>query len=198
MNFCFYNFYFLIFFFHFFFFCLCDDFQTTVPGIRNSLVLQNLLPDTPYNVTVEAIYADGVGGSLNGNGKTRETTLNLLSFSDLCTKSLVEQKWTASFKRIIGHECAKCFHTMLVSLCWSGTCLTTLNFSAVGMLSPRNLRVSDEWYTRFRVAWDPVPVPVQGYRIIYSPAGECWFFFTEINHLIQEILEEITEPWTCQ
>uniref|UniRef100_A0A3B3HJT5 Collagen, type XII, alpha 1b n=1 Tax=Oryzias latipes TaxID=8090 RepID=A0A3B3HJT5_ORYLA len=85
---------------------------TTVPGIRNSLVLQNLLPDTPYNVTVEAIYADGVGGSLNGNGKT------------------------------------------------------------LGMLSPRNLRVSDEWYTRFRVAWDPVPVPVQGYRIIYSPAGK--------------------------
>uniref|UniRef100_A0A3P9JN89 Collagen, type XII, alpha 1b n=1 Tax=Oryzias latipes TaxID=8090 RepID=A0A3P9JN89_ORYLA len=85
---------------------------TTVPGIRNSLILQNLLPDTPYNITVEAIYADGVGGSLNGNGKT------------------------------------------------------------LGMLSPRNLRVSDEWYTRFRVAWDPVPVPVQGYRIIYSPAGK--------------------------
>uniref|UniRef100_A0A3P9LM25 Collagen, type XII, alpha 1b n=1 Tax=Oryzias latipes TaxID=8090 RepID=A0A3P9LM25_ORYLA len=85
---------------------------TTAPGIRNSLILQNLLPETPYNITVEAIYADGVGGSLNGNGKT------------------------------------------------------------LGMLSPRNLRVSDEWYTRFRVAWDPVPVPVQGYRIIYSPAGK--------------------------
>ena len=43
---------------------------------------------------------------------------------------------------------------------------------AVGMLSPRNLRVSDEWYTRFRVAWDPVSAPVQGYRLIYSPEGE--------------------------
>lgn len=43
---------------------------------------------------------------------------------------------------------------------------------AVGLLSPRNLRVSDEWYTRFRVAWDAVPAPVQGYRLIYSPAGE--------------------------
>uniref|UniRef100_A0A8C7Z063 Collagen, type XII, alpha 1b n=1 Tax=Oryzias sinensis TaxID=183150 RepID=A0A8C7Z063_9TELE len=85
---------------------------TTVAGIRNSLILQNLLPETPYNITVEGIYADGVGGSLNGNGKT------------------------------------------------------------LGMLSPRNLRVSDEWYTRFRVAWDPVSVPVQGYRIIYSPAGK--------------------------
>jgi len=40
------------------------------------------------------------------------------------------------------------------------------------MLSPRNLRVSDEWYTRFRVAWDPVAAPVQGYRLVYAPAGE--------------------------
>ncbi|XP_068454822.1 collagen alpha-1(XII) chain [Clinocottus analis] len=84
---------------------------TTVPGNRNNAMLQNLLPDTPYNITVEAVYAEGLGGSLNGNGRT------------------------------------------------------------VGMLSPRNLRVSDEWYTRFRVAWDPVAAPVQGYRLVYAPAG---------------------------
>ncbi|XP_075940078.1 collagen alpha-1(XII) chain [Anarhichas minor] len=84
---------------------------TVVLGNRNNAMLQNLLPDTPYNITVEAIYTEGPGGSLNGNGRT------------------------------------------------------------VGMLSPRNLRVSDEWYTRFRVAWDPVGAPVQGYRLIYAPAG---------------------------
>uniref|UniRef100_A0AAQ6AND6 Collagen alpha-1(XII) chain n=1 Tax=Amphiprion ocellaris TaxID=80972 RepID=A0AAQ6AND6_AMPOC len=84
---------------------------TVVPGNRNNARLQNLLPDTPYNITVEAMYAEGPGGSLNGNGRT------------------------------------------------------------LGMSSPRNLRVSDEWYTRFRVAWDAVPAPVQGYRLIYSPAG---------------------------
>ncbi|XP_008292859.1 collagen alpha-1(XII) chain-like isoform X2 [Stegastes partitus] len=84
---------------------------TVVPGNRNNARLQNLLPDTPYNITVEAVYAEGPGGSLNGNGRT------------------------------------------------------------LGMSSPRNLRVSDEWYTRFRVAWDAVPAPVQGYRLIYSPEG---------------------------
>ncbi|XP_071323618.1 collagen alpha-1(XII) chain isoform X2 [Trachinotus anak] len=84
---------------------------TVVPGNRNNAMLQNLLPDTPYNITVEAIYAEGPGGLLNGNGRT------------------------------------------------------------VGLLSPRNLRISDEWYTRFRVAWDPVTAPVQGYRLIYSPEG---------------------------
>ncbi|KAM6915073.1 collagen alpha-1(XII) chain [Xenentodon cancila] len=85
---------------------------TVVPGNRNNAMLQSLLPDTPYNITVEAVYAEGPGGSLNGNGRT------------------------------------------------------------VPMLGPRNLRVSDEWYTRFRVAWDPVPAPVEGYRLIYSPEGK--------------------------
>lgn len=48
----------------------------------------------------------------------------------------------------------------------------SLSSVPVGMLSPRNLRVSDEWYTRFRVSWEPVSAPVQGYRLIYSPKGE--------------------------
>ncbi|XP_039992556.1 collagen alpha-1(XII) chain isoform X4 [Xiphias gladius] len=84
---------------------------TTVPGNRNDVILQNLDPDTPYNIKVTAIYADGPGGVLEGDGRT------------------------------------------------------------VGMLGPRNLRVSDEWYTRFRVAWDPAPSRVNGYKLIYQPEG---------------------------
>ncbi|KAG7264080.1 hypothetical protein CRUP_009530 [Coryphaenoides rupestris] len=82
-----------------------------VPGNRNNALLQGLTPDTPYNITVEAVYTEGPGGSLNGNGRT------------------------------------------------------------VGLLEPRNLRVSDEWYTRFRVAWDPVTSPVLGYKLVYTPTG---------------------------
>uniref|UniRef100_A0A665VXT7 Collagen, type XII, alpha 1a n=1 Tax=Echeneis naucrates TaxID=173247 RepID=A0A665VXT7_ECHNA len=84
---------------------------TTVPGNRNNVILPNLDPDTPYNIKVTAIYADGPGGELEGNGRT------------------------------------------------------------VGMLGPRNLRVSDEWYTRFRVSWDPAPSRVNGYKLIYQPEG---------------------------
>ncbi|XP_014859001.1 PREDICTED: collagen alpha-1(XII) chain isoform X2 [Poecilia mexicana] len=84
---------------------------TSVQGNRNNVILQNLDPDTPYNIKVTAIYADGPGGELEGNGRT------------------------------------------------------------VGMLGPRNLRVSDEWYTRFRVSWDPAPSRVNGYKIIYQPEG---------------------------
>lgn len=50
----------------------CFDPQTVVPGNRNNARLQNLLPDTPYNITVEAVYAEGPGGSLDGIGRTGE------------------------------------------------------------------------------------------------------------------------------
>uniref|UniRef100_A0A8C2FL01 Collagen, type XII, alpha 1b n=1 Tax=Cyprinus carpio TaxID=7962 RepID=A0A8C2FL01_CYPCA len=85
---------------------------TVVPGNRNNAILQNLLPDTPYNITVTAVYPEGPGGSLNGNGRT------------------------------------------------------------LGLLAPQNLRVSDEWYTRFRVSWDPAPTPVMGYKLVYQPTDE--------------------------
>ncbi|XP_073783716.1 collagen alpha-1(XII) chain isoform X3 [Danio rerio] len=84
---------------------------TTVPGNRNSVILQNLQPDTPYNINVEAIYQDGPGGRLSGDGKTLD------------------------------------------------------------LLGPRNLRVSDEWYTRFRVSWDPAAARVNGYKLVYTPVG---------------------------
>ncbi|XP_051942785.1 collagen alpha-1(XII) chain isoform X6 [Hippocampus zosterae] len=84
---------------------------TTVPGNRNNVILQNLDSDTPYHIKVTAIYNEGPGGELEGDGRT------------------------------------------------------------AAMLGPRNLRVSDEWYTRFKVSWDPVPSRVTGYKLIYQPEG---------------------------
>lgn len=43
---------------------------------------------------------------------------------------------------------------------------------AVGLLPPQNIHISDEWYTRFRVSWDPSPSPVLGYKIVYKPVGK--------------------------
>ncbi|XP_068179724.1 collagen alpha-1(XIV) chain-like [Antennarius striatus] len=37
------------------------------------------------------------------------------------------------------------------------------------LLSPENLRVSEEWYNRLRVSWDPPQAPTVGYRITYQP-----------------------------
>uniref|UniRef100_M3ZDJ3 Collagen alpha-1(XII) chain n=1 Tax=Xiphophorus maculatus TaxID=8083 RepID=M3ZDJ3_XIPMA len=104
---------------------------TSVQGNRNNVILQNLDPDTPYNIKVTAIYADGPGGELEGNGRT------------------------------------------------------------VGMLGPRNLRVSDEWYTRFRVSWDPAPSRVNGYKIIYQPEGTNELPYTFVGDVTSHQLQNL-------
>ncbi|XP_028454162.1 collagen alpha-1(XIV) chain-like isoform X2 [Perca flavescens] len=35
--------------------------------------------------------------------------------------------------------------------------------------APRNLRLSEEWYNRFRISWDAPPSPTMGYRVVYQP-----------------------------
>ncbi|RXM33453.1 Collagen alpha-1(XIV) chain [Acipenser ruthenus] len=80
-----------------------------VPGRENTLLLQPLLSDTEYRVTVTPVYADGDGVSAFSEGRT------------------------------------------------------------LPLSAPRNLRVSDEWYNRFRITWDTPPSPTMGYRIVYQP-----------------------------
>ncbi|XP_049336161.1 collagen alpha-1(XIV) chain isoform X2 [Astyanax mexicanus] len=41
--------------------------------------------------------------------------------------------------------------------------------AAVPLSAPTNLRVSEEWYNRFRISWDPPASPTSGYRITYKP-----------------------------
>ncbi|XP_056623247.1 collagen alpha-1(XII) chain isoform X1 [Triplophysa dalaica] len=82
-----------------------------VPGNTNTALLEQLIPEMEYSVSVVARYADGEGSSVSDNGKT------------------------------------------------------------LGLLEPRNLRVSDEWYTRFRVSWDPPAARVNGYKLVYTPVG---------------------------
>ncbi|EPQ20003.1 Collagen alpha-1(XIV) chain [Myotis brandtii] len=36
---------------------------------------------------------------------------------------------------------------------------------------PQNLQVSEEWYNRLRITWDPPSSPVKGYRIVYKPVS---------------------------
>uniref|UniRef100_A0A8C9ZLQ8 Collagen type XIV alpha 1 chain n=1 Tax=Sander lucioperca TaxID=283035 RepID=A0A8C9ZLQ8_SANLU len=37
--------------------------------------------------------------------------------------------------------------------------------------APRNLRLSEEWYNRFRISWDAPPSPTMGYRVVYQPVS---------------------------
>uniref|UniRef100_A0A6Q2Z5G9 Collagen, type XIV, alpha 1b n=1 Tax=Esox lucius TaxID=8010 RepID=A0A6Q2Z5G9_ESOLU len=83
-----------------------------VPGRETSVLLQPLLSDTGYKLTVTPVYQDGQDG-------VSESTVG-----------------------------------------------RTLPLSA-----PSNLRVSEEWYNRFRIAWDMPPSPTMGYRVIYQPTS---------------------------
>lgn len=46
--------------------------QIVVPGTTTTALLQQLLPNTDYNVGVVALYSDGEGPALNDAGKTRK------------------------------------------------------------------------------------------------------------------------------
>ncbi|XP_019206399.1 collagen alpha-1(XIV) chain isoform X5 [Oreochromis niloticus] len=81
----------------------------TVPTGQNSLVLQPLLSDTEYKVSITPVYPEGDGPAAAETGRT------------------------------------------------------------LPLLAPRNLRVSEEWYNRFKISWDVPPSPTMGYRVIYQP-----------------------------
>ncbi|XP_060742438.1 collagen alpha-1(XIV) chain-like isoform X2 [Tachysurus vachellii] len=80
-----------------------------VPGNQNSVVLQPLMSDTEYRVSVTAVYADGDGPASTRSART------------------------------------------------------------LPLLAPKNLKVSEEWFNRFRITWDTPPSPTMGYRVIYQP-----------------------------
>nr|DBA24018.1 TPA: hypothetical protein GDO54_011726 [Pyxicephalus adspersus] len=82
-----------------------------VSGRENEIVLQSLLSDTEYKVTVTPVYFNGEGNPVSASGRT------------------------------------------------------------LPLSAPRNLRVSDEWYNRLRITWDPPPSPTLGYRIVYKPSS---------------------------
>lgn len=44
--------------------------KTQVGGKKNTVVLQKLTPDTPYTITVAAVYANGEAKDISGLGKT--------------------------------------------------------------------------------------------------------------------------------
>lgn len=48
--------------------------QTLIGGKKNAVLLPKLIPDTPYTITVAAIYASGESMDISGTGKTSESS----------------------------------------------------------------------------------------------------------------------------
>uniref|UniRef100_A0A8C4NME6 Collagen type XII alpha 1 chain n=1 Tax=Eptatretus burgeri TaxID=7764 RepID=A0A8C4NME6_EPTBU len=60
------------------------------------------------------------------------------------------------------------------------------------LLSPRNLHVSDEKHTRFRVDWDRVPMPTQGYKVVYQPLDGGRLMETFVGDVGHAVLHRLT------
>ncbi|KAK9958258.1 hypothetical protein ABG768_012429 [Culter alburnus] len=84
---------------------------SVVPAGQTSVLLQPLLSDTEYRVSVSAVYGNGDGPSITRVART------------------------------------------------------------LPLSAPSSLRVSEEWYNRFRISWDAPPSPTMGYRIVYQPTS---------------------------
>lgn len=56
--------------------------QIVVPGTTTEALLQQLLPETDYNVGVVALYSDGEGPTISDSGKTCK--------SPVCLKTILE------------------------------------------------------------------------------------------------------------
>ncbi|TNM95613.1 hypothetical protein fugu_016696 [Takifugu bimaculatus] len=131
-----------------------------VPG--TTAFLEQLLPDTDYNVGVVALYSDGEGPAISDAGKTlpRSGPRNVQVY-DPTTSSL-----TVSWEPAIGPVTQ---YRITYAPTTGDPIEEYVSVLTMDMLGPRNLRVSDEWYTRFRVSWDPAPSKVNGYKLLYKP-----------------------------
>uniref|UniRef100_A0A672NXH6 Collagen type XII alpha 1 chain n=1 Tax=Sinocyclocheilus grahami TaxID=75366 RepID=A0A672NXH6_SINGR len=145
-----------------------------VPGNINNAFLDQLVPDTPYSVNVMAVYADGEGPGIDGKGKTLpragprnmrvfETTTSTISIGWDHAEGPVQQ-YKIAYAPLTGDPITEFVFNHKSYLLWI--------LCSVDLLAPQNLRVSDEWYTRFRVSWDPAPAPVMGYKLVYQPTDE--------------------------
>lgn len=55
--------------------------QTQVGGKKTSVILQKLEPDTPYSISVAAVYATGISKDISEEGKTSKTHIQRQSFT---------------------------------------------------------------------------------------------------------------------
>uniref|UniRef100_A0A3Q4N7L9 Collagen, type XIV, alpha 1a n=1 Tax=Neolamprologus brichardi TaxID=32507 RepID=A0A3Q4N7L9_NEOBR len=156
----------------------------------SSYDLGELTSLTEYSVAIFALYNEGESEPLTD----AFTTSKKLAFDFCESPSPVENKFlfvsflytltglspsteyevmlTAIFKDnsesdtvFVTQTTCKCDEVFVEALLCSGFAL----FLAVPLLPPENLRVSEEWFNRLRVSWDPPRSPVEGYKIIYQP-----------------------------
>uniref|UniRef100_A0A4W6CGR3 Collagen type XIV alpha 1 chain n=1 Tax=Lates calcarifer TaxID=8187 RepID=A0A4W6CGR3_LATCA len=140
-----------------------DTKEVVLSGSDNRYILNGLNPSTEYEVMLTAVFNDE---------------------SESDTVSVIETtcKWLFNWQHVLvpgGQRRAvlqplqsDTQYMVTVTPVYTdgqdGISVSTLG-ATLPLLSPGNLRVSEEWYNRFRVTWDPPQSPTEGYRIVYQP-----------------------------
>uniref|UniRef100_A0A673H8C5 Collagen alpha-1(XIV) chain-like n=1 Tax=Sinocyclocheilus rhinocerous TaxID=307959 RepID=A0A673H8C5_9TELE len=131
----------------------------------NWFVITGLKPLTEYEVSLSAIYRDESESDLVEISETTGLTSRDRSLSPVLSNLF-----------IVTHRVNGCTHTQYTQgidrtfSCYNRMQLQ-VSSSAVPLSAPSNLRVSEEWYNRFRISWDAPPSPTMGYRIVYQPTS---------------------------
>uniref|UniRef100_W5LGS1 Collagen type XIV alpha 1 chain n=1 Tax=Astyanax mexicanus TaxID=7994 RepID=W5LGS1_ASTMX len=134
-------------------------------GPVSSVFLKNLASVTEYSVAVFAVYGDGQSEALNGGFITSKNKFNLMFVLKVVVPGDVDSYVVKDLSALTEYEVllSAIYEDQSESSAVTGL-QTTLPLSA-----PTNLRVSEEWYNRFRISWDPPASPTSGYRITYKP-----------------------------
>ncbi|MEQ2222114.1 hypothetical protein ILYODFUR_022552 [Ilyodon furcidens] len=172
-----------------------------VGGKKTNIILQQLQPDTPYSVTVAAVYPSGVSRDISGEGKTKPLggVRNLQVLNP--TMTTLNVRWEPAEGRITEYKViyapaaggAESMETVS-----AGTTTTILRglqpdtlytvslvpvyaegdgkkLSENGKTRPlggvKNLKVTDPTMTSLNVNWDPADGAVRLYKVFYVPSS---------------------------
>uniref|UniRef100_A0A6Q2Y4A5 Collagen alpha-1(XII) chain n=1 Tax=Esox lucius TaxID=8010 RepID=A0A6Q2Y4A5_ESOLU len=173
--------------------------STQVGGKKNSVILQKLTPDTPYSITVAAVYPSGEAKSISGQGKTKPLggVRNLQVTNP--TMTTLNVKWEPADGKVREYKviyvpaaggaesmetvAASATSTVLKSL--QPDTLYTVSLVPVyevgdgqkqsdnGRTRPiggvRNLQVTNPTMTTLNVKWEPADGNVKEYKVTYVP-----------------------------
>uniref|UniRef100_A0A3Q3DA43 Collagen, type XIV, alpha 1b n=1 Tax=Hippocampus comes TaxID=109280 RepID=A0A3Q3DA43_HIPCM len=172
-----------------------DEKEVKVASDVEEAVLEDLTPSTEYTVTVYALYGEEASDPVTGQLSTALLPATNLRLTDVGHNS-ARLSWDSASGKATGYSVIYARSDGVESnqveagreTSWLLSNLSPLTEYTVGVvatydqgraqpatqsfstpLPPRNLRVSEEWYNRFRISWDLPGSPTTGFRVVYQP-----------------------------